>query len=68
LTEEVRDNREEQAREIAGRLLTEGNVDGVLALLHVMDHVVPHLFTSRRSLPTSISPATTRWPASQSVY
>lgn len=48
--EEARDTREEQARQIAGRLLADGSVDGVLALLHIRDHVVPHLFTSQEEL------------------
>lgn len=48
--EEAVDQREELARRIANRLLGDGVVGGVLALLKIRDHVVPHLFTEQEEL------------------
>jgi len=42
--------KEEQARKISRELLAAGKVDGVLALLEIRDHVVPHLFTEEKEL------------------
>ena len=42
--------KEEQARKISRELLASGKVDGVLALLEIRDHVVPHLFTEEKEL------------------
>jgi formate dehydrogenase subunit beta len=41
---------EEQARRISLEVLSGGEVDGVLALLEIRDHVVPHLFTDVEDL------------------
>lgn len=43
-------DRTEKARELAASLLMTDSVQGVLALLEIRDHVVPHLFTSREEL------------------
>ena len=43
-------SKEEQARKISRELIAGGKVDGVLALLEIRDHVVPHLFTEEKEL------------------
>lgn len=50
MTEEEQNDRQEQARRVSRELLESGKVGGVLALLHIRDHVVPHLFTTKEEL------------------
>jgi formate dehydrogenase (coenzyme F420) beta subunit len=50
MTDEELQAREEQARRVSRELLESGEVGGVLALLHIRDHVVPHLFTEAAEL------------------
>jgi|NGEPerStandDraft_9_1074522.scaffolds.fasta_scaffold02693_2 formate dehydrogenase (coenzyme F420) beta subunit len=45
MQEEVEDTREQQARRIARELIASGGMDGILGLLEIRDHQVPHLFT-----------------------
>jgi formate dehydrogenase (coenzyme F420) beta subunit len=48
MPDEDLDGREEQARRISRELIASGEVGGVLALLEIRDHVVPHLFTDEK--------------------
>jgi ferredoxin len=43
-------DREQEAREIASRLLCEGTIEGVLGLRKLQNHVEPYLFTNLKEL------------------